>query len=218
MRISLAFITGTTAASPLGASTADRAGGAHELELLGYERTAHKLYFLEHYRDASGDLPQLYYMYLRGSQVGRMCPVPGWYEGATIAIGASADTSFGLSEFWARVARLKQHLVPVVERAEHPWRLSTRVAKRRALRLFPDTPPIRKFVLQLRVRAAADEHASRTRSIGARLAVTAYLRPRAELQRVFEVPGEPFDVAIVSYVGVPYEVGYHKHAAVLLPR
>ncbi len=215
MRVSLAFITSTTTASPLGSTAAEQSGGPHELEVLGYERASNKLYVLEHYRDASGDLPQLYYMYLRGPQMGRMVAVRGWYEGAGTP---AAEAHFGLSEFWARVERLREHLTPVTERTDHPWRLSTRVAKRRALRLFDGEQPIRKFVLQLRVRSTADEDRQKIRSIGARVAVTAYLRPRAELETVYEIPGERFDVAIVSYVGVPYEVGYDKQLAILLPR
>jgi hypothetical protein len=51
-----------------------------------------------------------------------------------------------------------------------------------------------------------------------RTVVTAYLRPRARLDRVWAVPGEPLALARVGYVGVPEGVGLDKHAALLVGR
>jgi hypothetical protein len=55
-------------------------------------------------------------------------------------------------------------------------------------------------------------------SVRARTVVTAYLRPRAKLDRVWAVPGEPLALARVTYVGVPEGIGLDKQVALLVGR
>ncbi len=205
MRYSLSFITGTTPVSLLGRNSDPGVGGAQALDALGYSRADHRLYFLEHFDDESGDLPQLHVMHTRGSHFGRMVPVHSWYEGKPEQIEA---------EFEGRLADLCASLRQLEAAPLSDYRLGTRVVRRRALRLYPDAAPIRKFILKLSVRPA---HGESIASIGAQTAVTAYLRPRARLSEVWLVPGEQLAVAIVPYVGVPYELGSEKNAALLVP-
>ena len=205
MRFSLSFITGTTPVSLLGRNSELGVGGAQALDVVGYARCDHKLYFLEHFDDESGDLPQLHVMHTRGSHFGRMVPVHSWYDGKPEQVEA---------EFEGRLERLCAGLRQLEPAPLSDFRLGTRVVRRRALRLYPDAAPIRKYILKLCVRPA---HGEAIASIGAQTAVTAYLRPRARLSEVLLVPGEQLAVAIVSYVGLPYELGYEKNAALLVP-
>lgn len=211
MRIPLAFITGTTAASTLGTSAIRTCGGPQLLEVLGYHPVEGRVYFLEHYHDDSGDLPQLLYMHTGGPHMGRIVPVRSWYEGAHMAPEAA---SFGAQQFTTRLAELRAALEPMHRVAYHDWRLTTRVIRRRALRVYPDHPPIRKFELRLRV---ASKSGGTISSIGAQTEVTAYLRPRAEVSAVYAIPNGHQHVAVLSYVGIPFEVGYEKNTALLLP-
>ena len=82
------------------------------------------------------------------------------------------------------------------------------LAARLALFGFAPTP------VQLTVEPLISGNPSGT----ARTVVTAYLRPRAHLDRTWAVPGEPWALARVSYVGVPEGVGLEKHVAMLVGR
>ena len=93
--------------------------------------------------------------------------------------------------------------------------LRTRVTRRRALRLYQDVQPVRKYELRLTVRPADAQ--SPIASIGASVLVTAYLRPRALIVDVARVPGSALAVALVEYIGLPFELGYTKQAALLVP-
>ena len=91
------------------------------------------------------------------------------------------------------------------------WELCTRVVQRRGLKIAGMVTPVRKFALGLsitqRTRGTAVAHGRAT--------ITAYLRPRAALDQIWEVPGEPIAVALVSYCGVPSGIGFDKQTAVL---
>lgn len=205
MRVPLSFITGTSSVSTFGREADFGSVGPRTLDALGFDPDQHRLYLLEHFDDESSDLPQLHFMHTRGHHMGRLVPVHSWYHGARSEVEA---------RFEDRLEALMARLRPLRSLPLEDLVLRTRVVKRRALRLFPDQPPIRKFDLRLTVRPRDVELIS---SLGGRAVVTAYLRPRARLVEAFRIPGERLAVAIVGYVGIPFEVGYEKQAALLVP-
>jgi len=205
MRVPLSFITGTSSVSNFGRMTDAGSVGPHTLDALGFDPEEHRLYLLEHFDDESGDLPQLHFMHTRGHHMGRLVPLRSWYRGDPIDVEAQFENN--LEQLMARLRPLRALPLDLMA-------LRTRVVKRRALRLFSDQPPIRKFELRLTVRPRDMEPIS---SLGGNTVVTAYLRPRAHLVEAFRIPGEHLAVAIVAYVGIPFEVGYEKHAALLVP-
>ena len=123
-------------------------------------------------------------------------------------------------EHWGRMIALRDaggrldELTRMEEIEPDAWSLTTRVVQRRALRLPDGGRPIRKFAVQLTVEPVigGDE------AIRGRTVVTAYLRPRAHLARMWAIPGEPLALARVTYVGVPEGVGLDKHVALLVGR
>lgn len=56
-------------------------GGDDHIELLGYEPTDRKLYFLEHIGGEAGELPRLHFFALGGATPGKAVPVQSWYTG-----------------------------------------------------------------------------------------------------------------------------------------
>jgi len=132
--------------------------------------------------------PLIHVMRTRGEHAGRM-----------IALRAIVDT------------RLDE-LSPMTRIGDDAWSLTTRVVQRRAIRLPAGDRPIRKFALQLTIDLV----------IGAappsRTVVTAYLRPRAQLDGIWAIPGEPLALARVAYVGVPEGIGLEKQVAMLVGR
>lgn len=179
--------------------------GARELEMLGYDPAQRKVYMLEHVLDGSDRLPQLYAIRTHGWLAGRTNPVHGWYTG---------DGNDVTGRFTERREQLKRRLSPLFAVGDDHFRMNTRVAKRRAVRMAPDAMPVRKYDLRVTVRPVAK---GKVIPMGARKTVTAYLRPRARLVQVWAHPGLEYAVAIVSYVGLPFDIGYDKQTAIYVP-
>jgi hypothetical protein len=103
-------------------------------------------------------------------------------------------------------------VTPMVRISDEWWSLTTRVVQRRALRLPDSDRPIRKFAVQLTVELVVGT------APPSRTVVTSYLRPRAQLDGIWAIPGESLALARVAYVGVPEGVGLDKHVAMLVGR
>jgi hypothetical protein len=198
MRASIAYLTSTSATG-----APSPAGGGHQLDVLGYHRGERAAYLCE---DVGAALPILHVLRTRGEHAGRMVALRGWYEGE--------DRAAVAARLRDRLSHLIGELSPMQAIAADAWALTTRVVQRRALRLPAGGRPIRKFALQLAVEPVpAGEEPVRGRAT-----VTAYLRPRAQLDGVWAVPGEALAIARVAYVGVPEGIGLDKQVAMLVGR
>lgn len=197
MRASIAYLTSTAATSPALLPTLH---GAHHLEVLGYHRGERTVYLKE---DVGAALPVIYAVRTRGEHAGRMVAMRSWYD--------ESDVVVPLGE---RLQSLAAELTPMDPIDTDAWSLTTRVVQRRALKLPAGGRPIRKFAVQLTV----EQVVTTEQAVIGRTVVTAYLRPRAHLERMWTVPGEPLALACVTYVGVPEGVGLDKHVALLVSR
>jgi hypothetical protein len=162
--------------------------GAHRLDVLGYHRGERAIYLRE---DVGAVMPLLHVIRTRGEYAGRMIALRG-----------------------DRMSGVLDELVHMDPLETDMWSLTTRVVQRRALKLPEGGRPIRKFALQLTVEAVA----ATADSVRGRTVVTAYLRPRAHLDRVWSIPGESLALARVTYVGVPEGVGLDKQVGLLVGR
>lgn len=205
MRVSLSYITSTSAVARL-RTDAEAGFGPHTLDPIGYDSASGSLYLLEHFEDETGDLPQLHVMHTTGNHVGRLVPMRSWYQGPLVEVEA---------QFEPRLAELRATLIELRPMPAEALSLRTRVTRRRALRLDRDRAPVRKYELRLTVRPTATSRS--IASIGASELVSAYLRPRARLVDALRVPGAPLALALVEYIGVPFELGYTKQVALLVP-
>lgn len=197
MRTSLSFLTTTAAVAPAalrGLAT------PHAFEVIGHDRARAAIHLLEH--GATG-VPLLHVMHLAGEHAGRVVIARSLYDGPDGTVAARVTE---------RIAALRAATTPLVPTDPDAWMLSTRVIQRRALRIPGGGPPIRKFTLALTVEPIVSAIDLRV----GRATVTSYLRPRAALDAVWLVPGEPVAVARVAYLGTPSEVGQYKHAVVLV--
>ena len=206
MKGSLSFITRTASVSetPIGI----RAGnfGPRVMEVLGYDRCEQKIYVLEQTRDQDIDLlPQLFTIRAHGWLAGRTTPVHTFYR----------DEDEERPSFNSRLAALRAQLTPLFPVGGQNFRLSTLVTKRRAVRILPESTPVRRYDVRVTVRPVdGDNHVV---PMGARKTVTAYLRPRVRLADVHVHPALEFAVALVSYVGMPYDIGYERQSAIFMP-
>jgi hypothetical protein len=200
MRASIAYLTTTATTMPTAAPTTP---SAHRLEVLGWHRGERSIYLTE---DVGGALPLVHVVRTRGEQAGRMIAMRSWY-----------DDDASVPSIDARLTALRAELTPMDEIDADSWCLTTRVIQRRALRLPAGGLPIRKFALQLTVEPIVSP-LDRDEPAPGRTVVTAYLRPRAQLDRAWAVPGEALALTRVTYVGVPEGIGMDKHVALLVTR
>jgi hypothetical protein len=193
MRTSISFLTTTSATAPI----ARTAAVAHTLDVLGFDPAARAIYFVE---QIGGMTPLVHLMHVDGEHAGRMTVARALHDahGARIADA---------------IAVLRARLEPLVSIEPDAYLLTTRVIQRRALRV-PGGPPIRKFTLTLSVEPLVGDGDARL----GKAAVTAYLRARAALDRVWLVPGTELALARITYLGVPSDVGHDKQTAVLTTR
>lgn len=203
MRASISYLTTTaaTVAAPLPA-----ARGAHRLDVLGYHRGERAIYLRE---EVGAGVPVIHVLRTRGEHAGRMVPLRSWYE-----VDDEAPPTALADRLRDRLRALGGELIPLDEIDPDAWSLTTRVVQRRALRMPDGGRPIRKFAVQLTVEPLIAGGPGRI----ARTVVTAYLRPRAHLDRTWAVPGEHWALARVTYVGVPEGVGLDKHVGLLVGR
>lgn len=158
---------------------------------------------LEHVQDTR---PRLLAMATRGRQAGRMLPmIDAWLD----------MTQAGQAQLQGRIAALGDKLVGLVPVDRGRFHMHTRVARRQAVTLEPGDVPVRRYELQITVRPRSSE---RVLSMGTRTTVTAFLRARAQLDRVLAHPRGDFSVALVSYVGIPWDIGHDKQVALLVPQ
>lgn len=159
---------------------------SHRLEVLGWDRASRRVYVVEE----TGGRPTLFVIATSGEHAGAMLPISG-------------DE--------ARITRLRGELTPLEPAAPRGWELTTRIVQRRGLRLAAMTTPVRKFALGLSV----SHRLGGVAIAGGRTTVTAYLRPRAVIERVWQVPGEHVAVVVVTYCGVPAGIGFDRQVAIL---
>lgn len=175
--------------------------GPCSLEVLGHDPGGQGLYLLE--RLPGRVLPALYIMTTGGRLAGRMLPVRSMYDGDPAEVATQVPR---------RIAELRERLVALKPVSAERWRLGTRVLHCRAEKRAPTEQPLRTFELELAIEPAKSKI-----DLGARAAVRAYLRPSARLDKVLIAASDEFGVGIVSYIGVPCEIGYERQAAVLIP-
>jgi hypothetical protein len=191
LRSSLGYMTTTACVADDGAML------GHRMTVLGVARAEGFAYIVEEL--GADESPIVYRLWLRGPRAGHLVPIHAWYEHAHEP-----------NEIRARVAAIGATLEPASLSTTEAWMLSTRIVQRRALRVGPCAdPPIRKFALQLLVEPVSGHGPS------GKTTVTAFLRPHAQLQDVWSLPGGGA-IARVSYTGIPSGLGLAKDTVLLL--
>ncbi|HTJ41257.1 MAG TPA: hypothetical protein VL463_04150 [Kofleriaceae bacterium] len=206
MRTSISFLTTTSATAPL----ARIPGLPHTLDVLGFDREHRTIYFAESVGAAripvlAPDAPDSFVAGpASASTIVHVMHVDGEHAGRMIVAS---------SQHGRDVDAIRARLSPLDELESDAYLLTTRVIQRRALRV-PGSSPIRKFTLALSVEPIVGDGDPRF----GRAVVTAYLRAKASLDRVWLVPGTDLVLARVTYLGVPSDVGHDKQVAVLTQR
>lgn len=195
LKSSLGYMTSTACV------TEDATAIAHRMTMLGVARNEGVAYIVEEI--GADETPIVYRLWLRGPRQGYLVPMHAWYEHCDDA-----------QEIRAKIAELAPRLEMPITATPEAWMLSTRIVQRRALRVASGTGchdlPIRKFALQLVIEPVNGSGPS------GKTTVTAFLRPQAQLEEVWLLPGGAAAVARVSFTGIPSGLGLDKDTMMLL--
>lgn len=183
----LSFITRTRPVAAIG----DRSRtGDQSLSVIGYRRSPEQCYFLESYQRP--DQPAaLYMMNLTGQYAGRMIP-------CRAPVNENAGLGFDLPP---QLPELSRSLRPLKQTPVDDFVITARVVRRTALVISADAPPVRKYTVKVAVRGRDQTVPARSHY------VTTYHRPRVTLERVYRIPNRSHAIAVVSFIGMPYELG-----------
>lgn len=192
----LSFITRTR---PVAAAGDRSHTGDQRLSMVGYRRSTDQVFLMESYQ-RDGEEPALFSMNLSGQYAGRLIPCRE---------PANENEAF-TALLPHRLAELSRSLRPLRMVDRGRFEITSRVVRRTALVIAADSPPVRKYTVKLALRAAGESAPTCAHH------VTTYHRPNVSLERVYPIPDSERAVAIVSFIGMPYELGDRVEHAVLI--
>jgi hypothetical protein len=195
----LSFITGTWGTWPVAGRRERSPTGDQSLSLVGYRRSPQQCFFLERYQ-LRGDEPALFRMNLTGPWAGRLIP----YREAV-----NENRPEGASEL-GDLAALGATLRPLKLASLSSFAMTTRVVRHTALMTEAGQPPVRKYAVRVSIRSLDQSVPARHQHL------TTYHRPNVVLERVYSVPNRFHAIAIVSYVGTPFELGDRVEQPILI--
>lgn len=181
---------------PAGATT----GGPDELVFVGYDAPDGKLYFVKYLGGETDDV-ELQYMLVRGPQRGKKVVAKSW-----------AGSTRGDVAFEARLAALEARLVTLVP--DTGVSLTQKRLKQVQHRVHPDDDPRPGWSTELTLKAGKRRASKRVVIFATDVAQTVQSQTgKARLVSAWRVPGRG-TIAIVEYVGIPYEFGYETQDAI----
>lgn len=176
-------------------------GGKTEVELLGYEKTDRKIYYLVHDRSSFAQPPQLYYFWLkRKKNLQQPIKVRTWYQGSVDEVRRTLPK---------KLAKLKRRLKPL--RLNRFPRDYYSKANEKSLGTM-EVADVQKDHFQLDV----DIRFGRKRG---RVSVHAVCNAKSSLGKVYDLTkgrDRGLAVAILNYTGSPREGCYQVEQPVLL--
>jgi hypothetical protein len=185
----LSFITRTRPVAAVG----DRSRtGDQSLSVVGYKRSPEQCFFLETYENPD-QAAAIYSMNLTGQYAGRLIPCR---EPVNENTGPRPLLPAHLPE-------LARTLRPLKLAGRDAFEISARVVRKTALVISADAPPVRKYTIKVSIRGRAHY-------------ITTYHRPNVSLERVYAIPNRDRAIAIVSFIGMPYELGDRVEHALLI--
>lgn len=179
-------------------------GGPQEIEILGYETKEQKIYVLKHFYDARGRLPQLYYYQLNAKNPQQLIEVKSIY---LHPISKKIDYDQEPTHFNQQLKQIKnrlQKLTPLLAQDLELQILSAQAKKPSSQQNF-----IQKVSYHYQYRVAWNQQMSLLTT------ATSY-HPHLKIRQAFQIPKQNMSIAIVRYLGIPFETGYHQEETVLL--
>ncbi|CAB1212608.1 aminotransferase [Acinetobacter bouvetii] len=181
-------------------------GGPQNIEVLGYESKDQKVYVLKHYQDGRGRLPQLYYYQFKNNkQPEKLIQVNSLYiNPKTKTIDYDQDNR----QFDKEVAKIKKRLIPLVAIPKQSIKiqvLKKTTAKEKSW--YDPKVYIPKYTYTYQLTA---------KSLKSSVQQAVDYRQGLSISQAYRVPNQQKILAMVKYLGIPFETGYSIEDPVLL--
>ena len=183
-------------------------GGPEHIEVLGFDHAEQKIYLLRHYHDQYGRLPQLYYYQLTGETPTKLIEVKSIYQKLKRQNQQQYENAVAKA-----VDQIKQRLSPLDE-------LDTRQATIFVIdqhvehgNLWQHTDPNDAFEV---VRYTQDYQIRNTQFLSDLQTSTSYQNNQMKTVQLYSLTNNRYQLAVIEYLGIPFESGYNKQDAVLL--
>jgi hypothetical protein len=166
-------------------------GGPETLEILGYDPNDDKVFFKRDFHDEGDERPRVEYIAFKGKAAGKLVVVKSWKR----------------EEFETRLEDLRKRLMPLEFLPLADFLLEKRTLKK-IQHLQPHFDPRPGLLLSVVVKGKKQR--------GQR-SVKSYANPKnpVELVAVVRIPKRG-SVALIRYIGIPYEFGYAVDMPVVL--
>ena len=181
-------------------------GGPQNIEVLGYEGKEQKVYLLKHYLDGRGRLPQLYYYQLKNNkQPEKLIQVSSLYiNPKTKKIDYDQDSR----QFDKEIAKIKKRLNPLAPIPKSSIKiqvLSKTTSKQQSW--YDPKQYIPKYTYKYQLSS---------KNFKSQIHQAIDYRYGLNISQAYKVPQQQKILAVVKYLGLPYETGYSIEDPVLL--
>ena len=181
-------------------------GGPQNIEVLGYESKEQKVYLLKHYLDGRGRLPQLYYYQFKNSQQpAKLIQVNSLYiNSKTRKIDYDQDSR----QFDKEIAKIKKRLNPLAPLPKSSIKIQVLkkiTSKEKSWYDPKEYIPKYTYTYQLS-----------SKSLKSQIHQAIDYRHGLSISQVYKIPRQQKILAVVKYLGIPFETGYSIEDPVLL--
>ncbi|MGE8559516.1 MAG: aminotransferase [Acinetobacter sp.] len=181
-------------------------GGPQNIEVLGYESKDQKVYLLRHYLDGRGRLPQLYYYQFKNNkQPEKLIQVNSLYiNPKTKKIDYDQDSRL----FDKEVSKIKKRLQPLVSVPKQSIKIQVlKKITSKEKSWYDSKQYIPKYTYKYQLNS---------NSLKSQIHQAIDYRHGLNISQAYKIPQQQKILAVVKYLGIPFETGYTIEDPVLL--
>ncbi|WP_291354606.1 aminotransferase [Acinetobacter sp. UBA3106] len=181
-------------------------GGPQKIEVLGYESKEQKVYLLRHYQDGRGRLPQLYYYQFKNNkQPEKLIQVNSLYiNPKTKKIDYDQDSRL----FDKEVAKIKKRLIPLMAIPKQSVKIQVlKKTSSKEKSWYDSKEYIPKYTYQYQLS---------NKTLKSQIHQAIDYRNGLNISQAYKIPQQQKILAVVKYLGIPFETGYTIEDPVLL--
>lgn len=181
-------------------------GGPQNIEVLGYESKEQKVYLLRHYQDGRGRLPQLYYYQFKNNpHPEKIIQVNSLYINPKTQ---KIDYDQPSTQFNKDLQKIKKRLQPLLALPKQNIQIrimSKKVSKEKSW--YDSEQYIAKYSYKYQLKS---------QNFNSKIYRAVAYRNGLTLSQAYKIPHQQKKLAIVRYLGIPFETGYTVEDPVLL--
>lgn len=181
-------------------------GGPQNIQVLGYEGKERKVYLLKHYLDGRGRLPQLYYYQFKNTQhPEKLIQVNSLYiNPKTRKIDYDQDSR----QFDKEIAKIKKRLNPLAPLPQSGIKIQVlKKITSKEKSWYDPKQYIPKYTYTYQLSS---------QNLKSQIHQAIIYRYGLSISQAYKIPQQQKILAVVKYLGIPFETGYTIEDPVLL--